>query len=238
MEKNPLAAAIYVDRNRINILAAHADIYSKAYCPVGVEDIVRGAYDYAALGHIHNGGDIQKSGNTYYAYSGSLEGGSFGECGLKGAIICDAAWIGGKKQLKFKARRFCTRRYEKLDVDISGAVSAKEVIAKVRRAATENGYGNDTLLRVRLIGNIPVSADIRADKITAEDIGVYYLEVRDCSAPLLDYEELKNDISIRGAFFRELLPQLESEDDAVRARASKALHYGLAALSGDDIVDF
>ena len=137
MEKNPLAAAIYVDRDRINILAAHADIYSKAYCPVGVEDIVRGAYDYAALGHIHNGGDIQKSGNTYYAYSGSLEGGSFGECGLKGAIICDAAWIGGKKQLKFKARRFCTRRYEKLDVDISGAVSGKEVIAKVRRAATE-----------------------------------------------------------------------------------------------------
>lgn len=238
MEKNPLAAAVYVDRERINILAAHADIYSKAYCPVGVEDIVRGAYDYAALGHIHNGGDIQKSGNTYYAYSGSLEGGSFGECGLKGAIICDATWVGGKKQLKFKARRFCTRRYEKLDVDISGAVSDKEVIAKVRRAATENGYGNDTLLRVRLLGNIPVSADIRADKITAEDIGVYYLEVRDCSAPLLDYEELKNDISIRGAFFRELLPQLESEDDAVRARASKALHYGLAALSGDDIVDF
>ena len=123
-------------------------------------------------------------------------------------------------------------------MDITGAVSRQEVISGIRRAVIENGFGNDTLLRIRLTGNIPVSADIRADKITADDIGVFYLEIRDCSAPLLDYEELKNDISIRGAFFRELLPQLESEDDMVRARASKALHYGLAALSGDDTVDF
>lgn len=237
-EKNPLASAVYVDRDRINILAAHADIYAKTYCPASVDDIARGAYDYAALGHIHQGGQIEKKGNTYYAYSGCLEGGSFGECGPKGAIICDISWENGKKQIKFKTRRFSLRRYEKLDLDISGAVSQNEVIAAIRRAVTENGFGSDTLLRIRLYGNIPVDADIRAEKITEEDAGVYYLEINDFTAPLLDYEELKNDISIRGAFFRELLPQLESVDDEVRARASRALRYGLAALSGNDVVDF
>ena len=56
--------------------------------------------------------------------------------------------------------------------------------------------------------------------------------------PLLDYEELKNDISIRGAFFRELLPMLESENEEERRTAADALKYGLAALDGNDVVDF
>ena len=52
------------------------------------------------------------------------------------------------------------------------------------------------------------------------------------------YEELKNDISIRGAFFRELLPLLESENEEERRTAADALKYGLAALDGNDVIDF
>ena len=53
--------------------------------------------------------------------------------------------------------------------------------------------------------------------------------------PLLDYGELENDISIRGAVFRELLPGLESDDEAERKTAALALKYALAALSGNEI---
>jgi hypothetical protein len=59
--------------------------------------------------------------------------------------------------------------------------------------------------------------------------------VENCTLPLLDFGELENDISIKGAVFRELLPRLESDDENERKIASMALKYALAALSGDEI---
>jgi hypothetical protein len=45
---------------------------------------------------------------------------------------------------------------------------------------------------------------------------------------------LEQDIGIRGALYRALLPQLQSEDSAIRAQAARALQYGLCALSGEE----
>ena len=44
-----------------------------------------------------------------------------------------------------------------------------------------------------------------------------------------------NDISIRGAFFRELLPKLKSENADERKLAAAALRYGLSVLAGNDV---
>jgi hypothetical protein len=88
------------------------------------------------------------------------------------------------------------------------------------------------------VGRISPEITLRPEKLTAYAFGVFYLEVENASVPLLDYEELKNDISVRGAFFRELLPMLESENEEERRTAADALRYGLAALDGDDVVDF
>jgi hypothetical protein len=79
-------------------------------------------------------------------------------------------------------------------------------------------------------------ASFEAENITEAETGVFYIEVEDNTLPLLDHEELKNDISIKGALFRELLPLLESKDEQERKRASMALKYALAALSGSDIL--
>ena len=102
----------------------------------------------------------------------------------------------------------------------------------------EEGFGSDTLLRVRLTGRISPETKIDADRLDAKALGVSFLETEDATLPLLDDENLKNDISIRGAFFRELLPLLESENEEERRTAAQALRYGLAALDGNDIVDF
>ena len=90
-------------------------------------------------------------------------------------------------------------------------------------------------MRVKLCGIVSPEADFGAESITAEEAGVFYVEAEDVTRPLLDYEELKNDISIRGALFRELLPKLESRDEGERKVASMALKYALAALEGNEI---
>lgn len=236
---NPLAERIMLDRSKINILLAHADVGGRSkYCPLAVSDIAKSGFDYIALGHIHQGGKINTAGATYYAYSGCPEGRSFDECGTKGVIVGDFSKNAGRLNASFTNKRMGKRRFEKMSVDITGVASQEALLARVKEAIEKEGYGLDVLLRVRLVGRISPEITLRPEKLTAYAFGVFYLEVEDASVPLLDYEELKNDISIRGAFFRELLPLLESENEEERRTAADALRYGLAALDGDDVVDF
>ena len=236
-EKNPLDASISLDKSKINIFAAHADIYSKnsTYCPIKPADIAAFGFDYAALGHIHLGGKIEKEGETYYAYCGCPEGRSFDECGVKGGIFLNAEKRGGEFFVKFDLPRFCKKRYEKIEVDVSEKKTRADALEAIKKAVLENSLGRDTLLRVKLCGVVAPDADFEENSITENDAGVFYIEVENCTLPLLDFGELENDISIKGAVFRELLPKLEGEDERERKIASMALKYALAALEGNEI---
>ncbi len=238
-EKNPFSQSLNLDKNRINILAAHADVGGKSRtCPISVSDIANSGFDYVALGHIHKGGELKTAGKTYYAYCGCPEGRSFDECGVKGAFFADMSKTAGKLSAKFRFRRFGKRRYEKMSLDITGVSSEEGFFELLSDAIKREGFGSDVLLRVRLTGRISPEMNVLSKKTEAEAFGVFFLEFEDATAPLLDYENLKNDISIRGAFFRELLPLLESDDEEKRRTAAQALRYGLAALDGNDTVDF
>ena len=237
--ENPLAAPLMLDRRKINLLAAHCDLYGKSdCCPLTPADLARSGFDYAALGHIHKGGDVKLAGGTYYAYSGCPEGRSFDECGIKGVILCELNKDSGKLSASFASRRICRRHYEKISVDVTGVSSNAELCDRIKSALTEENCGADALVRVKLCGRISPETALSPEKLSAQMFGVLYLEIQDDTVPLLHDEELKNDISIRGAFFRELLPMLESENEEERRTAAAALRYGLDALDGEDVVDF
>lgn len=237
--ENPLRRGkIELDRDKINILAVHADMTAAESdnCPMTEADIADSGFDYVALGHIHAGGEVKRAGHTYYAYSGCLEGRSFDECGVKGAIVCKInAGGGGHTEFTFGQKRFSRRRYEKGAVDVTDTNDTDEVIAKIKTLITNHAMGEDTLLRLRLFGTVSPSWKIDIQSLTAQLFGLYYLEVRDETQPILDYGELMNDISIRGAFFRELLPKLKSENAEERKLAASALRYGLSVLAGNDV---
>ncbi len=236
---NPLKSIPPLNRGRINILAAHADLGgSSENCPISVSDIAKSGFDYVALGHIHKGTEVEMAGGTYYAYSGCLEGRSFDECGAKGVIVCEFSKQGGQLSAGFTRRRLSKRRYEKLTADITGVDSDAALVERLRSAVASAGYGADVLLRLRLTGRVSPDVKLKPKSVTAQVLGLFYLEIEDASAPLLSYDELKGDISIRGALFRELLPMLESENEEERQIASDALRLGLAALDGEDVVDF
>ena len=237
--ENPLAGKVVLNHSRVNILLAHADVGGRSrYCPVSVSDIAKSRFDYIALGHVHQGGKINTAGNTYYAYSGCPEGHSFDECGTKGVIVAEFSKNAGKLTASFTNKRMGKRRFEKMNVDITGVASQEALVDCVKEAIKKEGYGSDVLLRVCLTGRISPETSLCPEKLDADALGVFYLEVENASVPLLDYEELKNDISIRGAFFRELLPMLESENAEDRRTAVDALRYGLAALDGKDVMNF
>lgn len=143
---------------------------------------------------------MKLAGGTYYAYSGCPEGRSFDECGIKGVILCEMNKDSGKLSASFASRRICRRHYEKISVDVTGVSSNAELCDRIKSALTEENCGADALVRVKLCGRISPEAALSPEKLSAQMFGVFYLEIQNDTVPLLNDEELKNDISIRGAF--------------------------------------
>lgn len=231
MLKNPLEGFTVEDRSKINFLAAHCDLSDKPsyYAPITLESLEKSGIDYACLGHIHKGSPIQKIGNTSYCYCGCLQGRDFGETGIKGAVtgeidkeICDLRHV-----------RFCGKKYEKTDIDVTGAKNISDCAGTITEKCSE--FGSDTLLRVTLSGM--TSPEFYCDENILKKLvtSPCYLEYRDETTPLLDVQKLRDDRTLAGEFYRALEEKLTSENEETRKTASNALKYGLRAISGLEI---
>ena len=238
---NPFATAPKLNDSRINLLVGHADVGKSASddCPVPLSEIARSGFDYLALGHIHIASGLQREGYSYYAYPGCLEGRDFGECGPgKGALVAIMQKSRpGEFEIEARQVRFARRRYEILKLTFEGTETAEDVITACEKAVKEKGYGEDTLLRLVLEGQLPEGVSVSKTLLQSVSRRVFYLEVKNHTETAIDMEALKNDPTLRGAFYQSLLPLLEGTPEE-KALAQKALRYGLAALSGSDIIDF
>ena len=240
LESCPFAGRIPERTDVINLLCAHADVGNplSPYCPVSEQDIASAGFDYCAFGHVHTSEGVKRAGNSHYAYCGCLEGRDFGETGHKGALVLDIEKDRGIVSLKAAPVRFSGRRYEWIEVDLSGVSDSTEAEARIRARLTESGLGSDTLLRLTLKGSVSPSLRLDGGALTARFApSLFYLEIRDETLPLLDTATLENDPTIRGAFFSEMRPLLENGSPEERAEAARALRMGLAALYGEDFTD-
>ncbi len=231
MTVNPFAGNPPSDPDRINILCCHGDISaSSRTCPISLSDIENSGFDYIALGHIHNSSGVLKAGDTYYGYSGCPEGRGFDECGKKSVIIGRLSKTDGTFSGEFACKPVTKRRYEKIEVDVSGMQTTPEITEAVSKAVRENHFDADTSLRVTLTGEISPSFVISEKTIQESVLGLYYLEIKDKTRPAPDYSGLDADPTIRGAFYALLKEKLSSENEEERKCAKDALRLGLSAL--------
>lgn len=240
MYENPIEGERVDDETKFNILLCHADTRSpdSSYCPIN-DDMIRSfGADYTALGHIHNAPEPRRIGNAYYAYCGCLEGRDFGEVGVKGALLIEAEKKNGIPDIRIKKLRFSKRRYENEVLYVDGAETLGEISEKIDELINERGYGEETLLSLTLRGAVSPSLVINTDTVASRVAGLFYFELADGTTPAADSESLGEDATVRGQFYRELLPLLQSENAENRRLAETALRYGLAALEGENIADF
>ena len=240
MFNSPFAAMPSIDDQRINIVCAHGELgnSSSDNCPISLTDIRDSGVDYVALGHLHTGSEVMTEGRVRYAYSGSLEGRDFGERGQRGAIIAAMAKSDGIFDMQSKFVRFSKRRYEAIKLDVTGVATNSELVAKLDKAVREEKYGEDTLLRVTIVGEANSALDISNNTFATVSSKLFYMELTNRSVPQVDISSLEHDPTIKGAFYESLLPLFRDTDATQRDIAEKALRYGLAALDGNDIVDF
>ncbi|MDD4772066.1 MAG: DNA repair exonuclease [Eubacteriales bacterium] len=235
LEYNPFAGRRPENSGRLNILCAHGELGAAASlnCPIKLTDITSGGFDYVALGHIHNSDGVSLANGVYYGYSGCLEGRDFGECGYKGALFGSINKTDGVCKADIRGLRFSKRRYEILTLNLTGMTDAEAVYDKIS-AAVEKKYGNDTSLRLVLEGEISPSLILSESIIRQNLENLFSLQIKNNTLPLFDYALLEKDQTIRGEYFRCLLPLLQG-DEADRSDAALALRYGFSALAGSDI---
>ncbi len=231
LESCPFVGIKPKDKTKINILCGHAEIGDplSPHCPVSLSDIENTGFDYCGFGHIHLNEGVKMAGNVPYAYSGCLNGRDFGETGEKGAIIVT---FDGEKP-SFESIVVSTYNYEEASLDVSGITDGSELRRKLSALVSE--YKNETFLRIELVGFVPTTLNIDIKALENEIAGVFYLEIRDLTLPLYGTEQLKNDPTIIGEFFRSLLPMLENGTPDERRTAAKALRLGISALKGENI---
>lgn len=243
LRNSPIAGNSVSDPDKFNILCAHGVVgnATSPYAPISEGDLAKLGCDYCALGHVHNGGELERiKGRTgldiCYGYSGCLEGRDFSETGAKGAIIIEIPTQEDEKEaaVRFRRVRFSKRRYEVETIDITGAADITDAESAIKSMISEKGYDEDSLLRIILTGSVSPSFTC-PDELSGNTFGTFYIELKNETIPLFDNDKLMRDVTIRGEFYRRIKPVLENGSPEEREIASKALRYGLAALSGDDI---
>ena len=219
-----------LNENNFNILLAHGDLYSpiSKYAPISPAALEASGLDYAALGHVHKADPPFRFGRTTAAYCGFPEGRGFDEQGFGGALIV-TLYKDGRTPLTDRIV-LSERQYLTEHLDVSGCDSRSAIASEITRHIEQKGYGTETRLHLILEG--AVSPDCSAPAANSVESRLGLLRITDATSPVYDAELLENDLSLRGALYRRLLPALSSADEGERAVAAEALRLGLAALEG------
>ena len=233
-EENPLDSMQLEDNGRINILCAHADIMSplSKYAPITPRSLADSGFVYAALGHVHNPPEAEKLGSTVVAYSGVLEGRSFDETGFGGAMLVEIDEGG----VRCDRVALASRRYMIETIDISGAENDTDALNKIADRIAVCGYRDETALRVVLTGAVSPEYIPSPERLRESIEGLYMLDVKDETLPILDFEALEHDMGARGEFYRTLVRRMKEGSDEERATAAMALRIGLCAIDGKPII--
>lgn len=214
-----------------SLLLAHGDTTSpiSSYAPIATGALASSGLSYAALGHIHNPPPQRRYGNTLAAYSGFFTSRGFDECGQGQCMLVTIDRIATVEPLFTDAPEFHTEV-----LDATGAESTEELAERIRDFLKSTVIPASHALRLSLIGE--VGLDCTAPSAEHFDAAFAHFECKDETIPVYGAEYLEKDPSIRGAFYRALLPHLQSDSSEERRDAALALRLGFAALSGREVL--
>ena len=233
LRRSPLTGAQTPEKGGYwHLLCAHGDIEDPVsqYCPLTVSDIEHFEIDYAALGHIHNPAPLPEGGHAVIRYSGFAEGRGFDELGDGGVCLVT---LNEGEPIRVERRILSEQRFLIDELDIGGCEEDEELWERVRSICERYGAVGGTHLRLNLVGAVePEMVEALIANREALIGKLASLELRDQTLPVADGKTLSKDITLRGAFYKALLPQLMSDDPEIRRRAALSLQIGLAAIEG------
>lgn len=208
------------DTVRLGILHGDVGAVGSPYRPLAAADIAKSGLDYLALGHVHRRDGLHTAGSVTYGYSGCLEGRGFDETGDKGFLLGEVSR--GSVAMRFVP--FARRRYQNLEVDVTGR-DAAEAVLEALPPRTE-----DDLYRITVVGE--GSGELTALEETLGE-RFYAVELRDRRTVQRDLWARCGEDSLRGLFLQEMKRRLDgAESDDERRKIELAVRFGVDALDG------
>lgn len=137
----------------------------------------------------------------------------------------------GKRKASYTSRAYSTRQYLDFTLDVGGAENEGEIRDRIASFIRLQGYGEETYLRLTLVGSLPIEMS-RPD--ISESFGLYGLALIDNTLPNLDTEYLRRDMSVRGELYRSLEGGLLAASEEDRRAVAAAIRLGIAALDDRD----
>lgn len=190
-------------------------------------------FDYAAIGHYHSHSEIVgTNGGAIGAYSGCVQGRALDEAGEKSVIVGEI--LPGCKAV-IEHRRVGLRTIRAVDIDVTGCGGASDVCARVEQKLASEAFGEDDILRLRLLGGMCEEIEPEAVRVDAFK-NLFHVSI-DCSGilPEYDLESLASDSRASGleaAFVRRMREKMLVVPDEDRETYRDAIYYGLDALRG------
>lgn len=209
-------STLKLDEKATNIVMLHG------YENVNLVKLINKNIDYLALGHLHTYKETKLDERGVYAYSGCLEGRGFDEIGEKGFVVID---VDSNGKINSRFIRNSIRIIEEHSVDITNCETAYNVFQTIN---SEVKINPSNLYRINLIGNTM----LEDDKIEAEierffENKCFFMSVKNKAKKILNIDVIKDEISIRGEFVRNVLSNKEFDEDT----KNNIIETGLKAIS-------
>ncbi len=201
----------------INLCVIHADLSKESkYNPLSLEDISNTNLDYIALGHTHTFSKILKSGNTYYAYSGTLEPHGFDETGDAGVVVGEVSK--NKANLEFLPMQ--KRKYKAIDIDVTDCEIFEDVAEKIK-AVIDN---KEDLYKITFSGEKSENVSINIDAITSLfENQAFFVKFKDNTSLKIDIDALSKEFTLKGICAKKILEKTNDENKEFYQKVLKYL---------------
>lgn len=207
-----------VNPSLYNVLVLHGDVDSADYGLIDKKAIAASKVNYVALGHRH-AFCMHKFGTVKGCYSGVLEPRGFDEDSETGFVVIDT----DTDKVSFQKQHVRTIETATLDVsNITNDLALENAILGAVAAADGRNY-----LNLKFVGTL--AEDVRLIPVAKEVLqGKFFaLRLQNDTTVKLDYEQLKQEVSLRGEFVKLAC---EISDEKLR---EEVLCLGLKALDGE-----
>lgn len=208
------------DDELANIVILHSNLNADGYSPVTSAEIAECGADYVALGHVHKPTDIEKAGDTYYAYCGCPESRDFGES-YDTAIYIGEVEKGrvnlSRRKVSDIAHKWLTVDFEEIETLLSAAASAKQ-----------------EFLRLTVTGECE---KLDTEALTAKLLARYKeVEIIDHTEEPRNIWDGIEDEGLRGLFLRKMKALLDkAETDEEKRKINLAARMGIDAIENREM---
>lgn len=220
--QNIIKSSLSFSEDRFNIATLHTDINKE----IKLSELKNKNIDYLALGHLHEFSSGNLDDRGVYAYSGCLESRGFDESGRKGFVLIDTE----TKEYNFITGQ-SVRTMHLIRVDISSLTSYREICRAIDNEIEKNGATEKDMIKIVLTGTftLDTNKDINQLKVYLEQ-KFFFVKVKDESRMLINAEDYKNLVSLKGEFVRTVL-----ESDISDEQKQKIIELGVRVIEGEEV---